>query len=52
MPWLALSDSFEYVYDKYKYFDFYSVGTDFRRQILTTKVGSSAVRVEKRLTFV
>ena len=35
-----------YVYGHSKYFDSYSVGTDFRRQMLTTNVGPRAVRVK------
>ena len=34
-----------WVYGHYKYFHSYSAGTDFTRQILTTKVGRGAVRV-------
>ena len=33
-----------YVYEHYKYVYFYSVGIDFRRQILTSKVDPHTVR--------
>ena len=32
-----------WVYDYYEYFDFYSAGTDFRRQNLTSKVDPRVV---------
>ena len=35
-----------WVHGHYKYFQFYSAGIDYRRQILTTEVGPRTVRVK------
>ena len=35
-----------WVHGHYKYFQFYSAGIDYRRQILSTKVGPRTVRVK------